>query len=134
MLWKHPLFSGSTEKRHQMPKVTVDDLRCQFDRRAKHVRVSGRVRSDVSVHSVVVLDDSTAAPSEYWRKSYAGRVDKEGAFQVDVTELAPAEGTLQIVFCFDNGAITGDGQKRGLQGAIPRPYQYQNRAIVFPGS
>jgi hypothetical protein len=132
MLWKHPLFSGSTEKRHQMPKVAVDRLRCQFDRSARRIRVTGRIGSDIDAHSAVVVDESAAAPSEYWRKGYVGRVGEDGDFQVDATELTAADGTLRIVFCFDNGAVTGDGKERGLPGAISRPYQYRNRAITFP--
>lgn len=132
MLWKHPLFSGSTDKRQQLPKVDVDRLSCQFDRRAKHIRVSGRVRSDIGAHSAVVFDESTAVPSEYWRKAYVGRVGKDGAFQASVTELSPANGTLRIVFCFDNGATTGDGKERGVAGAISRAYEYRSQSIVFP--
>lgn len=132
MLWRHPLFSGSTEKRRQMPKVDVDRVRCHFDRIAKRIRVSGRVQSDIGAHSAIVVDASTAAPSNYWHKAYVGRVGEDGAFQVDVAELAPADGALQIVFCFNNGSVTGDGKEHSLKGALTRSYQYQKRAIVFP--
>lgn len=111
----------------------MDGLKCLFDRRAMHIRVSGRVQSDIGAHSAVVFDESTAVPSEYWRKAYVGRVGQDGAFQVSVTELNPTNGTLRIVFCFDNGAVTGDGRKRSFEGAIGRDYEYRNQSIVFPG-
>jgi hypothetical protein len=132
MLWKHPLFSGSTEKRRQMPKVNVDRVDCQFDRSAKRIRVRGHIESDIDPHSVVVVDESTAAPSEYWRKGYVARVGNDGTFQVDVTEVAPADGALRIVFCFDNGVVTGNGKEFGLESATPAPYRYRNRSISFP--
>ena len=55
----------------------MDGLKCLFDRRAMHIRVSGRVQSDIGAHSAVVFDESTAVPSEYWRKAYVGRVGQD---------------------------------------------------------
>jgi len=133
MLWKHPLFSGSTDRRQQLPRIEVDGVSCRFDRQAGRIRVGGRVRSDIDAHSAIVFDESDASPSDYWRKAYVGRVGEGGAFEVNVTEPGSADGTLRLVFCFDNGAVTGDGKSRGIEGALARRYEFRDRSIRFPG-
>lgn len=131
MLWKHPLFSGSTADRQVIPNVQVDDLHFHFDKPGKRIRITGCVQSSLPAHSIVVADDSTAARSEYWRKAYTGRVAEDGTFQVEINELAPADGVLKIVFSFNNGAITGDGKILGLGGAISRDYRHRDSTFVF---
>lgn len=131
ILWKHPLISGSTDQRQRRPTIAVQDLECKYDQAKHSIFVRGRLTSDVTAHSIVVVDHSSTAPSEYWQQGYAARLESDGTFAVEVTDPALAPGTLRILFCFDNGAVSGTTGKLGINGAIPRSYTLENRTIVF---
>ena len=70
----------------------------------------------------MVLDSVPGVHENYWQKSYVGKVDEEGRFTVEITEPSPAPGTLKFLFCFRNGAVTGDGKQLGLSGSLDRSY------------
>ncbi|TWU56576.1 hypothetical protein Poly51_24920 [Rubripirellula tenax] len=131
MLWRHPLFSGSTEQRQRRPMIVVENLECEYDQAKDSVFVRGRLSSDVTAHSVVVIDHSAKTPSEYWQQHYTARLQPDGAFSVEVTHPMPAPGTLKIIFCFDNGAVSGTTGELGFSGAIERPYEFEKSRIVF---
>lgn len=131
MLYRHPLFSGSTEDRKVIPKLTVSGLDCRFDAAQKRVRVSGHLHSEMHAHTAIVIDESSSSPSNYWRKAYTGRIQDDGGFTVGVTELNATDGTLKIVFCFDNGVHSGDGKGDDFTSAISKSYRYRNRRLEF---
>jgi hypothetical protein len=58
----------------------------------------------------------------YWQKPYVARVESGGRFAVQITEPSAKDGTLRLLFCFENGAITGDGKKYGIASALEKPY------------
>jgi hypothetical protein len=131
MLWKHPLFSGKTKDRGRMPNVTLSDYQARHDRRRQVVNVQGRVTSDVPAHSVIVVDDMDNKPGEYWRRAYVSRLEEDGTFDVVVDELVPGGGKQLVIFCFENGIVTGDGKTHGLPGAIEKPYRYVRETYQF---
>jgi len=132
MLWKHPVFSGSTADRGRMPKMSIDNVTCRHDRTKRNIVVRGQVRSDVKAHSAVVIDASKAAATDYWMKTYIDRLGDDDAFAIDVSELADADGELKLLLCFDNGVVTGDGVKHGLESAHSIPYAFRGRRYEFP--
>lgn len=128
MLWKHPLFSGTAQDRAVLPRVQWSDARAVYDRRRRQIRLGGRLTSDYRAHSVVVIDDMEQKPGPYWVRSYVGRLAADGTFDVTIDDPAPSDGRFRILFCFDNGAVTGDGKGRGIDGAIVKPYRLRRGA------
>jgi hypothetical protein len=131
MLWKHPLFSGTTKDRNVMPTVALEDYEARHDRGRNQIKIEGRLVSNRAAHSVVIVDDMDEKPGEYWRRAYVGRIAEDGTFQVAVDEPVPCGGTYRIVFCFDNGIVTGDAGKLGLLGAIEKKYRYVGQTYRF---
>jgi hypothetical protein len=131
MLWKHPLFSGTTKDRNVMPTVALRDYRGRHDRGRNQIEIEGRMVSNRAAHSVVIVDDMDEKPGEYWRRAYVGRIAENGTFLVVVDEPVPCGGRYLIVFCFDNGIVTGDAEKLGLPGAIEKTYGYAGQTYRF---
>ncbi|MBI1246922.1 hypothetical protein GC197_03650 [bacterium] len=134
MLWKHPVFSGSIDKRGQMPKFQMTSCEGKFQRSGQFLEITGQIETDIPAHSVVVIDESPQNDGGYFRKSFAGRVDQDGNFRVKVEELDHQQGNLQILFCFENGICTGDGKSQGDKSGLLRGYQVTNRGVELSGS
>ena len=47
---------------------------------------------------------------------------------VTITEPSRLAGTLRILACFDNGAVSGEGVKYGIGSALEMPYR-----VMGPG-
>lgn len=124
MLWKHPLFSGTAKDRSKLPDVALKSYHATFDRGSRHVVLEGHLDSQQRAHSVVVVDDMEQKPGTYWVRGYAGRLAADGTFRVVIDEPVPSNGRFEIVFCFENGAVTGDGKGYGLGSAIGKSYRY----------
>ena len=122
LLWKHPVFTGTTKDRQKLPFVKVSDLKIEPGR-GRRLSVSGTLESDYPAHSVVVLDSVPDVHENYWQKSYVAKIGPEGRFSIEITEPSPAPGTLKFLFCFENGAVTGNGQELGLAGSYDREYR-----------
>ncbi|MGJ8698193.1 MAG: hypothetical protein ACSHYF_17870 [Verrucomicrobiaceae bacterium] len=139
-LWKHPLFSGTLEKRGQRPKVVkLAERKVRYDGEAKSIKIEGTIDCDLEVHSVIVHDDSSGPNQEYWRKTYVGRVDEAGAFTIEVDELSDYNGMLQFYFCVDGGVTTQCetkviyGFEKGqhvVQGFIPRSLPLEGPGVA----
>jgi len=127
MLWKHPAFSGTTKGRQSQPSVKLVDYKPQFGRRSDRITLAGRLVADMPAHSVVVLDDLGKPDDDYWCRSHVARVGPDGAFVVEVEHPDRANGHFRILFCFENGMVTGDGVGVvfGDDGAIRKSYQYR---------
>ena len=123
MLAKHPLFSGTTKDRQVTPVLQIEDFKAVYEKERQQFVISGLLQSDWQAHSVVVANESRATRSDYWRKCYVGTVDEGGSFRVDVNEIDPTDGLLRIVACFNNGAIVGAGQGRGLATGFVKRYR-----------
>lgn len=131
-LWKHPLMAGTFNDIQKTPTVKVSNLSTTYDSKLSKIVVSGKLISDLKAHSVVVINTSKNDPSEYWAKSFVGKVDNSGNFVCDVKELAKAGGELKILFCFENGAIMGkNGPVFGLRSALKKQYNYSNGTYSF---
>ncbi|HEX8200242.1 MAG TPA: hypothetical protein VF590_07120 [Isosphaeraceae bacterium] len=131
MLWKHPLFSGTAQDRALLPDVRLEDYRARFDRARRRVELTGKLVSNHPAHSVVVIDDIERRQGSYWSRSYAARLQADGSFRVIIDEPVPADGLYRIVFCFQNGAVTGDGKGHGDQSAIVKSYRFNRGVLQF---
>jgi hypothetical protein len=131
MLSTHPAFRGVPDDRGQLPAVEVQNMNYVANRRNNTIVVSGRMRSPQRAVYALVADESDARPGEYWTKTYVGKVAREGAFQVIVTEPSESNGTLKTWFAFETGAQTGDGKSRGRESGIAKPYTYSRRRWTF---
>lgn len=129
MLWKHPIFSGSTAQRTQMPKFELTSLEGEFNRSGRYLEVTGELKTDIPAHSVVVIEEAPKGGDGYFRKSFAGKVDENGKFRVKVSELDREQGELRILFCFENGVNTGDGKGHGDKSGLTRPYKVTRRGV-----
>lgn len=61
------------------------------------------------------------------------RVEPDGRFQVAVERPARADGQFRILFCFDNGMVTGNGVGVVFanRGAIRKGYKLRNDDYLF---
>ena len=57
MLWKHPVFSGTTKDRQRQPSVKLVDYKPTYSRASNRITLAGKLVSDMPAHSVVVFDD-----------------------------------------------------------------------------
>lgn len=131
MMWKHPLFEGDGKELDVTPGVEIQDFKAIHDPDKKTIVVTGRLVSDQSAHSVVIANASQADKSGYWRKTFANRLDKDDAFRVVIKEVKPSGGSLNISFCFDNGAVKGPGDRFGLSSGQAFAYSLKDGRIVF---
>lgn len=131
MLWKHPVFSGTAKDRALLPHVELADYRATFVRAKRRVELNGKLVSNVPAHSVVVLDDAEKKQGSYWVRSYVSRLSDDGTFKVVIDEPFPSDGEYRIVFCFENGAVTGDGKKHGDEGSIVKSYRFVRGVLQF---
>eukprot|EP00913_Durusdinium_trenchii_P035313 g33043.t1 len=131
IIWKQPQMTGRFDPRLKMPRIQVTSFKPAYDAVKKQFVISGRLKSDISGHSVVAIDFPEKGPSNYWRKSYAGRISKDGTFTLVVDELMPSSGMLKMVFCFENGVFTGNGKGIGFRYAVEIPYRYAGRRYRF---
>ncbi len=116
ILWKHPLFTGTAQRRYMIPKVQWRDMAIKNDGQKRVVHLTGRVASNVPAHSVIVYDTVPKLQQTYFQKPYVARVEKNGTFDVTISEpvSVQANGTLKVVACCENGTMTGDGKGRGF--------------------
>ena len=123
MLWKHPLFSGNDRERVFQPKVKVADCHIERTEDGDGFTVSGRLISDRSAHSIIVLYDQDRPKDVYWYRSQSARIAADGAFRVTFEKVADSGGMCHVMFCFDNGMVSGDGESVafGDRGAISLP-------------
>ncbi|MGI9457620.1 MAG: hypothetical protein ACR2NU_13735 [Aeoliella sp.] len=131
MLWKNPLFSGTTKDRDFTPTLELDDFEVTHDKERDRLIVAGKVVSDYGAHSIVVANESDATRSDYWMKCFATRVAEDGTFQVLIDELDHTDGQLRIVCCFNNGAIIGKAKGRGLQTGFVKQYRFEDESFTF---
>jgi Tol biopolymer transport system component len=133
MLWKHPVFSGSIQDRRRQPSVKLVDFKPTFSRTANRITLAGKLVSDIPAHSVIVLDDLGKPEDEYWYRSHVARIALDGTFKVLIDRPARANGHFRIMFCFDNGAVTGDGAGvvYGDRGEIRKSYRIREGTYTF---
>ena len=128
MLWKHPLFTGSTKDRGRTPSVKL--LKFEADQKDDgRIEIAGKMQSDYPAHSVIVANVPGAMRTSYWTKTFVGKVAKDGSFRVLLDELERTDGSLKTVFCFGNGAIVGQGDRLGLDSGFVTPYRFQDGAF-----
>ena len=121
ILWKHPVFSGTTKDRQRQPSVKLVDYKPTYSRAADRITLAGKLVSDMPAHSVIVFDDLGKPADEYWYRSHVARIAPDGTFRVAIDHPAQADGHFRILFCFDNGMVTGDGL-----GSSHRPRRAQS--------
>jgi hypothetical protein len=131
MLWKHPIFLGTSRDRDVLPSVRLADYRGVFNKSKRKVTLTGKLVANVPAHSVVVLDDVEQKQGSYASRSYVGRIKADGTFSVTIDEPVPSDGLYRIFFCFENGAATGDGMGHGDQSAIVKPYRFVRGGLQF---
>lgn len=124
MLSRHFVFTGNVTNRGVMPNVAVKNFSARFDRQKMEIRVSGQMESKQNAHHVIVFDMAEPDHLDYWRKAYVGLIDQDKKFQVNVDEPIGTKGTLKLLFCFENGAVTGDGKSDDLTNAFGRKYAF----------
>lgn len=127
IIWKQPQITGVYNPQPKPPRIEVPHFKPEYDARRKRFVLSGKLVSNANAHSVVAIDVPDKGPSDYWKKSYASRLQKDDSFELIVEELAPSSGKLLVLFCFDDGYITGNGKGFGYKFAAEIPYQFTGR-------
>ncbi|GEM_PF-428568 len=133
MLWKHPVFSGNATNRFLQPSVKLAGYQARFSPTDERITLSGKLIADQRAHTVVVIDDQGKPNDEYWRPSHAARIAPDGAFQVTIDKPSKTNGHYRILFCFENGMVTGDGTNVVFEnrGAIQKSYVFHDGTFQF---
>ncbi len=133
MLWKHPLFTGTTKNRQRQPSVKLVGYKPTYGKKSNRITLSGKVVADMPAHSVVVLDDLGKPDDEYFNRSHVARIEPDGNFHVAIDKPPRASGHYRILFCFENGMFTGDGAGVVFadHGAIVKSYQFRDGGFRF---
>lgn len=131
ILSTQPAFRRASEASNPAPGVDVEALQYAADPRNRTLVVSGRVRAVRRVAYALVADEAAGRPGEYWTKTYVGKVDPDGRFQVVVTEPWESSGTLKTGLVFENGGQTVHPRGSGREGGIIGPYRYGQGKWTF---
>jgi hypothetical protein len=133
MLWKHPAFSSVATNNLRLPTAKLADFKAVFEYSENWINISGRLVSDQSAHSVILIDDRGKPRDEYWVQSFVGRIGIDGRFQIKIKNPTKISGHYRILFCFDNGLVTGDGKNIsfGNLGDILKTYSYREDEFRF---
>lgn len=131
MLWKHPLFSGTTKDHQVVPRLALTAIEFSQDAERGLITVKGKVESDYKAHSVIVANESRALRSDYWRKCFVGRIAEDGSFEVQVSESDKGDGQLKIVCCFNNGTVIGKERGFGLSSGFIKQYKATREGYAF---
>ena len=131
MLWKHPLFTEAATRETRQPRVKLLDCHATYRKEDGSVEVTGKVRSPLPVHSVVVAEESQSPRGDYWTQTFVGKTASDGTFCVRVSDLQERDGCLKIVLCCENGAVVGESRGRGFGGGFSLPYQYKDGAFLM---
>ena len=131
ILWKHPVFSGTAKDRQRQPSVKLVNYKAAYSRASNRITLAGKLVSDMHAHSVFVIDGNSG--DEYWQRSHVGRIAADGTFHVSIDDPVHGEGHFRILFCFDNGIVTGDGAGVVFndRGEIHKSYRYRNGSYRF---
>ena len=133
ILWKHPVFSGTSKDRQRQPSVKLVDYRPAYSRASNRITLAGKLVSDMPAHSVIVIDDQSG--DEYWQGSHVARISADGTFRVSIDHPKRADGHFRILFCFNNGMVTGDGA--GVvyddRGELKKGYHFRHGTYRFGG-
>ena len=132
ILWRHPIFTGSAADKMKMPAVQLSEYTPVFHPDGDFVTISARLQSDQRAHTAILIDDR-GGKDEYWFPSYAGRIAPDGTFRFKIDKPARIAGRYRIMFCFDNGLVTGDGVDVMFseQGDIRKSYSFVNGDFQF---
>lgn len=130
MLWKHPLFSGTSKDRDVTPTFDIEKFAVTYDKDKNRFIVEGKVAADYPAHSIVIGNASSADRSDYWRKCFAGNIAKDNTFRIEIDELESADGQLLIVCCFNNGAVVGKNGL-GLRSGFAKQYHFDDGVFTF---
>lgn len=135
MLWKHPLITGKPMDPFDSWELKLADYKAVFDPDTDAVTVSGKLTTKQPAHSVVLIDDrgERGEQSEYWSRSYATRIAPDGSFQIKVNNPAKVDGQYRILFCFENGIVSGNGTNIGprTRGDIHKTYRFHDGQLIF---
>jgi len=131
MLWKHPLFTTSTRRQAQPAEAKLVDSGAVRHKEDGRVEVTGRVKSTVPVHSVVIAEEARNPRGDYWTQTHVAKVAKDGSFKVDVKDLEKRDGCLRIKFCCENGAVVGESRGRGFGDGFGLPYRCEDGTFLF---
>ncbi len=132
-LWKHPIFSGTPRGSVRPPVVKLVDYKPAFNQTNNTVTISGKLVADQPAHSVVLIDDLGRTNDQYWVQSHTARIRPDGTFKIKINHPAKVSGHYRILFCFENGLVTGDGASVGFdnRGDIRKSYRFHNDDFQF---
>ena len=134
MLWKHPLFSGTTLDRARRPDyLKLVAWKPTSSRTANRITINGQVSASPMPHSVIVRDDLGRPRDEYWHLGHTARVAPDGTFKLTIDRPTKADGHYEILFAFPNGMTTGDGNNfaTGTRGAPTKSYRFRTGTFQF---
>ena len=129
MLAYHPLFTGIRCRSDQLLDLQLTDLK------QDQSTIRGKVSNPEAIHHVLATSQGTASSKvpggSYWRQAFVGKVEGDGAFQVELEELPAGKGFLKVAFCSRDGLVLGPGKRLGLDSGFTLPYTREGDTIII---
>lgn len=133
MLWKHPLFSGTDKDLNVLPAAKLADYHAAYDPARDVTVISGKLVTGLPAHSVILFDDQGKPKDEYWHRGYTARIAEDGTFKIQIQKPPKVAGHYRILFCFNNGVVSGNGRDVRFvdRGDIRKSYKYKNGGFEY---
>jgi len=130
ILWKHPLFGSPPPARRRLPNLRLSPVEGKVAEDGGTVSVSGTVSHGGDLHSAIVAFQPVRShPGGYWRKTFVGKVDQQGRFQVELNEMPNGRGELQIAFCSNDGPVVGAEGRIGFDAGFAAAYELSDETL-----
>ncbi len=135
LLWKHPIFSGTTVDRfHQPEGPWLTSFKPVSSRTTNKIIITGQVAAMPLPHSVSLQDDLGRPNDPYWHPTQTARVAPNGTFQLTIDRPTRADGHYRIFFAFPNGMVTGGGPDNdGNRDPQIMSYRFRNGTYQVGG-
>jgi hypothetical protein len=126
ILSTHPLFTGKRPQR-AVPGLTLNTLSAQIAKSGQIIELSGKVSTAEELHRVIVgVDPKRSHPGGYWRKTFVGKIEEDGHFNVTLKKTKAGTGNLKIAFCSKDGPVVGAQKRIGFDSGFKVPYKIES--------
>jgi hypothetical protein len=127
ILSTHPLFTGQRPK-NPVPNLSLQSMKAKAD--GQSIEVSGKVSSASKLHRVLIgVEPERSHPGGYWRKTFVGKIDKDGRFNLQLKEVSKGNGNLKVAFCSNDGPVVGAEKRIGFDSGFSVSYDFNGKKI-----
>ena len=127
ILSTHFLFTGKRPE-NTIPDLSLQSVKAKAD--GQSVEVTGKVSNASELHRILIgVEPERSHPGGYWRKTFVGKIDKDGWFRVQLNEMEAGSGNLKIAFCSNTGPVIGAKKMIGFDSGFSVSYKLHEQDI-----